>query len=284
MKSNINDELTECYDLLGLTPGASPEELKLAYRDLAKVWHPDRFLHDPRLRAKAQEKLKEINEAYGRFRFRDKPTTQPHDSTSGRHSPAPERSARHAQTGGNRIARLLVLGSVLIFAVVFLVNSRSLERPSEGEYESQIPAIEQLQAPPDPKIQQSEGRANVSANELSSNDRIKAKSQRAESGNASASHPSAAALRPLPTVTIVIDPYTHMIATASCPIKTTMTYPRGNEPHQYCAWHPEPTPTPAGASVPKDSRLKSAAGRLVSPGKWFGGVKSDAKEEDSNSP
>src|SRR6185312_4879109 len=38
--------------------------MKSAHRDLAKVWHPDRFLHDPRLQEKAQEKLKEINEAY----------------------------------------------------------------------------------------------------------------------------------------------------------------------------------------------------------------------------
>ena len=31
---------------------------------MAKVWHPDRFGHDERLQKKAQEKLKEINEAY----------------------------------------------------------------------------------------------------------------------------------------------------------------------------------------------------------------------------
>ena len=29
-----------------------------------KVWHPDRFGNDPKLRARADEKLKEINEAY----------------------------------------------------------------------------------------------------------------------------------------------------------------------------------------------------------------------------
>lgn len=282
MKSNINDELTECYDRLGLTPGASPEELKEAYRDLAKVWHPDRFLHDPRLRAKAQEKLKEINEAYDRFRSRDKPT-QPHDSTSGRHtSPEPERSARHA--GSHRIARLLVLGSVLISAVVFLVTSRSLERQRKGENQSHASAIEQVQAPPDPERKEAEDRVNVSANDLHNNDRIKAKSQRAEPDYASPSHPSRAAVRPMPTVTIVIDPYTHMIATASCPIKTTMTYPRGNEPHQYCPWHPEPTPTPAW-TLPKDSRLKSGARRLVAPGKWLGEANSDAgNEKDSSSP
>lgn len=52
------------YHVLGVEPGASLEELKEAHRDLVKVWHPDRFGDDPRLQRKAQEKLKEINEAY----------------------------------------------------------------------------------------------------------------------------------------------------------------------------------------------------------------------------
>jgi len=56
--------LERFYEILGLEPGASLGEVKQAYRDLAKVWHPDRFSHDPRLQQKAQEKLKEINEAY----------------------------------------------------------------------------------------------------------------------------------------------------------------------------------------------------------------------------
>ena len=60
-------ELNKCYDLLGVSPGVSAGELKTAHRDMAKVWHPDRFLHDPRLQQKAQEKLKEINEAYNQL-------------------------------------------------------------------------------------------------------------------------------------------------------------------------------------------------------------------------
>ena len=58
------------YTVLGLKPGASSGEIKHAYRDLVKVWHPDRFAHDPALRRKAEEKLKEINEAYGRLKGR----------------------------------------------------------------------------------------------------------------------------------------------------------------------------------------------------------------------
>jgi hypothetical protein len=50
--------------VLGLPRGASPEDIKTAWRDLAKVWHPDRFPSDERLKAKAGENLKRINEAY----------------------------------------------------------------------------------------------------------------------------------------------------------------------------------------------------------------------------
>ena len=43
---------------------ASQQDIRDAHRDLSKVWHPDRFNHEPRLRSKAEEKLKEINAAY----------------------------------------------------------------------------------------------------------------------------------------------------------------------------------------------------------------------------
>jgi curved DNA-binding protein CbpA len=61
------DDLTHWYQILGLRPGAKLEKVKQDYRDLVKVWHPDRFTHDLRLQNKAQEKLKEINEAYARL-------------------------------------------------------------------------------------------------------------------------------------------------------------------------------------------------------------------------
>lgn len=54
----------EALDVLALRPGATPTEIKEAYRDLVKVWHPDRFGSDPRLRQKADDKLKQLNDAY----------------------------------------------------------------------------------------------------------------------------------------------------------------------------------------------------------------------------
>jgi len=50
--------------MLGLAPGATANEIRQAYRDLVKVWHPDRFGSDARLRAKAEEHLKKIIGAY----------------------------------------------------------------------------------------------------------------------------------------------------------------------------------------------------------------------------
>ena len=55
------DEILKHYETLGFKPGATEEQIKQAYRDLVKVWHPDRFAGSPRLQEKAQEKLKEIN-------------------------------------------------------------------------------------------------------------------------------------------------------------------------------------------------------------------------------
>ncbi len=52
------------YQVLEIEPGASQDDIKQAYKDLAKVWHPDRFASDPRLQHKAEEKLKQINAAY----------------------------------------------------------------------------------------------------------------------------------------------------------------------------------------------------------------------------
>jgi hypothetical protein len=56
-------DIKRCYQILELDPDATVEEVKQAYRDLVNIWHPDRFSTSPRLRDKAEAKLKELNEA-----------------------------------------------------------------------------------------------------------------------------------------------------------------------------------------------------------------------------
>ncbi|PWU18187.1 MAG: hypothetical protein C5B50_09780 [Verrucomicrobia bacterium] len=60
----MTNEVLLSFELLELEPDASRQEAKQAYRQMAKVWHPDRFSNDPKLQIKAQEKLKQINSAY----------------------------------------------------------------------------------------------------------------------------------------------------------------------------------------------------------------------------
>lgn len=51
------------YEVLGLKEGANEEEVKKAYRELVKKYHPDQYRDHP-LSKLAEEKLAEINEAY----------------------------------------------------------------------------------------------------------------------------------------------------------------------------------------------------------------------------
>lgn len=56
------------YQVLGVSPGASQEEIKRAYRQKAKECHPDLHPEDP----KANEKMNEVNEAYDLLMHPDK--------------------------------------------------------------------------------------------------------------------------------------------------------------------------------------------------------------------
>ena len=55
--------MNDPYSVLGVSPSASDEEVKKAYRELARKYHPDNYQDNP-LADLAEEKMKEINEAY----------------------------------------------------------------------------------------------------------------------------------------------------------------------------------------------------------------------------
>ena len=55
--------MNDPYQVLGISESATDEEVKRAYRELARKYHPDNY-HDNPLADLAQEKMKEINAAY----------------------------------------------------------------------------------------------------------------------------------------------------------------------------------------------------------------------------
>lgn len=55
------EEKRDYYEVLGLQKGASEEEIKKAFKTMARKYHPDLHPGDK----EAEAKFKEVNEAYG---------------------------------------------------------------------------------------------------------------------------------------------------------------------------------------------------------------------------
>ena len=59
--------MSDPYQVLGVDRNADDDEIKKAYHDLARKYHPDKY-RDSDLADLAEEKMKEINDAYDRIR------------------------------------------------------------------------------------------------------------------------------------------------------------------------------------------------------------------------
>lgn len=51
------------YEVLGVSPNATDEEIKKAYRKLSRMYHPDANINNPN-KEQAEEKFKEVQQAY----------------------------------------------------------------------------------------------------------------------------------------------------------------------------------------------------------------------------
>lgn len=178
----------EALDVLELRPGATANEIKEAYRDMVKVWHPDRFGNDPRLRQRAERQLKLINEAYRVLRSNASANSDvrgmyaaesawassnfsphaasPAGAARGRRysgSPIPHRDPR---TGANGIGMRWMyrgLGISLILLVVYFVTERDRMRGAQpsrysiGRHSPGIPNQQPLEASREAHVAHSTG-------------------------------------------------------------------------------------------------------------------------------
>ena len=91
----INDP----YKVLGVSPDASDDEIKRAYRQLAKKYHPDRNPGD----AYAAKKMQEVNAAYEQIKNPEK--AQPHSGYGGYHSYSDPGSSNNYQQAAYQYIR-----------------------------------------------------------------------------------------------------------------------------------------------------------------------------------
>ena len=233
--------MSRFYELLGLKPGASVAEVKAAYRDMAKVWHPDRFGHDERLREKAHEKLKGINEAYEILISGKIPRSGPDSAT---YESKPVNTRPDAKPLKWQWAVVLLV----IFVAVFFAVSQ-LRKPDA----SISHATEQQTLEPQKKIL---------AGQVATESRNKKPAEAAAARDVHQEAPTTSGpIHSMATVTVLIDPATGLLAKTECPTKTRMTYAAGSEPHGYCTAHQK--------IESADSRVKTIAKRVVTPMEWI---------------
>jgi hypothetical protein len=236
--------LGKAYELLGVKPGVSMRELKAAHRDLAKVWHPDRFQHDPRLQEKAQEKLKEINEAYDLLSSGKVPRPAPAPE------PTPQGNYRTAYAKSEKAATAHSAGSwkwaavLLVFAAVFAYTTRSLLQRRQPVVEQEN--TQQVQE----ATTRTDARTRTDATRKVTRDEGAAVSEPALTTAPIETQPAA-----VPTVSVTIDPQSGLLAKPDCPVRTRVTYPRGSEPSGYCNINHAPPP--------KKSKIESITEKIL---------------------
>ncbi len=98
--------MTDPYKVLGVSPSATDEQIKEAYRNLAKKYHPDQYTDSP-LKDLADEKMKEINEAYDAITAQRKAGNRQGSYAGGYNS-----VENNANSGFNDVRSLIMSGRI----------------------------------------------------------------------------------------------------------------------------------------------------------------------------
>ncbi len=69
IKAMFVQQVDSAYKILGIEPNATDDEIKKAYREMAKKYHPDKVAYlGEDVRKSAEQKLQEVNEAYEKIK------------------------------------------------------------------------------------------------------------------------------------------------------------------------------------------------------------------------
>ncbi|MBQ9086748.1 MAG: J domain-containing protein [Clostridia bacterium] len=126
--------MTDPYKVLGVSPDASDDEIKKAYRALARKYHPDKY-RDSDLADLASEKMKEVNAAYEEIKtMRENGGRQ---QTGGRGGYSQQSYAGNTSSSGNprynEIRRMINMGNDRQ-AETLLYNVPENERNAEWQF------------------------------------------------------------------------------------------------------------------------------------------------------
>lgn len=98
------------YEVLGISENASDEEIKKAYKELVKKYHPDKYQNNP-LSDLAEEKLQEVNEAYDMLMKGRSGNGQRGNSTGGGRTPDYMQIRRYIDANNLQAAEAMLNGT-----------------------------------------------------------------------------------------------------------------------------------------------------------------------------
>lgn len=127
------------YELLGLQPGNTWDDLQVAYRRQVQKWHPDRFEQQPELKPEAAHRMQALNEAFGlleqyyreqgrlpleppRHTARATPQPRPPPQHKATAPPPQSRRRRREPSTVPRMGPWIIVAALLGFGVYYLLD------------------------------------------------------------------------------------------------------------------------------------------------------------------